>query len=144
MSFSLDVNVFLYAANAADPLHSKAVNFLAKCFSGPDLVILTYPTILGFLRISTHDRVFPKPLTPDVALANIKAFLAAPHVKLVSEEDGFLDVYTQVTHPFPVRGNLVPDAHIAALLKQHGVGTIFTNDADFRKFSFLRVKNPFA
>jgi predicted nucleic acid-binding protein len=43
----------------------------------------------------------------------------------------------------PVRGNLVPDAHLAALLRQHGVTTLYTNDVDFRKFTFLTVVNPF-
>ena len=43
-----------------------------------------------------------------------------------------------------MRGNLVPDAHLAALLKQHGVRTLFTRDADFRKFRFLDVRDPFA
>jgi predicted nucleic acid-binding protein len=38
----------------------------------------------------------------------------------------------------------VPDAHLAALLRQHGVGTLYTNDRDFRRFDFLRVINPFA
>ena len=41
-----------------------------------------------------------------------------------------------------VRGNLVPDAHLAGLLRQHGVGTLYTADADFRRFDFLRVRNP--
>jgi predicted nucleic acid-binding protein len=37
----------------------------------------------------------------------------------------------------------VPDAHLAALLRQHGVATLYTNDADFKRSSFLRVINPF-
>ena len=53
-------------------------------------------------------------------------------------------VYREVTGSFPVRGNLVPDAHLAALLKQHGVRTLYTRDGDFRKFSFLDVRDPFA
>ena len=43
-----------------------------------------------------------------------------------------------------VRGNLVPDSHLAALLKQHDVRTIYTNDSDFRQFTFLDVRNPLA
>jgi uncharacterized protein len=43
-----------------------------------------------------------------------------------------------------VRGNLVPDAHLAALLRQHGIRTLYTNDSDFRKFSFPDVQDPFA
>jgi predicted nucleic acid-binding protein len=42
-----------------------------------------------------------------------------------------------------VRGNLVPDAHLAAILKQHGVRTLFTRDTDFRKFPFLDLRDPF-
>jgi uncharacterized protein len=37
----------------------------------------------------------------------------------------------------------VPDAHLAALLRQHGVGTLYTRDADFRKFTFLELRDPF-
>ncbi len=65
-------------------------------------------------------------------------------MRLLAEETGFLEVYREVTGGFPVRGNLVPDAHLAALLKQHGVRTLHTRDADFRKFPFLEVRDPFA
>ena len=41
-----------------------------------------------------------------------------------------------------VRGNAVPDAHVATLLRQHGVNRVYSTDADFRKFSFLEVINP--
>jgi uncharacterized protein len=65
-------------------------------------------------------------------------------VRLPAEDDGFLDVYREVSGSFPVRGNLVPDAHRAAILKQHGVRTLYTRDADFRKFAFLDARDPFA
>ncbi len=65
-------------------------------------------------------------------------------MRLLAEEDGFLDVYREVTGGFPVLGNLVPDAHLAALLKQHGVRTLYTRDADFPKFRFLEVRDPFS
>ena len=56
----------------------------------------------------------------------------------------FDEIYRQVTAHFPVRGNLVPDAHLAALLRQHGVRRLYTVDRDFRKFDFLQVDDPFA
>jgi predicted nucleic acid-binding protein len=37
----------------------------------------------------------------------------------------------------------VPDAHLAAVLRQHGVKVLYTNDVDFKRFSFLTVINPF-
>lgn len=47
-----------------------------------------------------------------------------------------------LTRSVPTRGNLVPDAHLAAVLSQHGVVTLYTHDRDFRKFSFLDVRDP--
>ena len=44
-----------------------------------------------------------------------------------------------------MRANLVPDAHLATLLRQHGVSTLYTNNVgDFTKFGFLDVRNPLA
>jgi predicted nucleic acid-binding protein len=65
-------------------------------------------------------------------------------VRALSEGEGFLEIYREVTAQFPVRGNLVPDAHLAALLRQHGVRRLYTVDRDFRKFDFLEVADPFA
>ena len=54
---------------------------------------------------------------------NVSALLALPHVRAVSELDGFAEAYTHVTGDLVVRGNLVPDAHLAAVLFQHGIRT---------------------
>ena len=98
---------------------------------------------MSYLRISTHSGIFSNPLTPDQALWNIESLLNLPHVKTISEEEGFLNIYRDVTDSFPVRGNLVPDAHLASILRQHGVRKIYTGDKDFLKFDFLDVMNPF-
>lgn len=47
-----------------------------------------------------------------------------------------------MTKDVPTKGNSVPDAHLAALLSQHGVVKLYTHDRDFRKFSFLDVRDP--
>ncbi len=60
----------------------------------------------------------------------------------LAEDEGFLDIYRAVTERAPVRGNLVPDAHLGGLLRQHGVGTLYTADSDFRRFDFLKLRNP--
>lgn len=52
--------------------------------------------------------------------------------------------YAHVTANTTVRGNLVPDAHVAAILFQNGVRTLFSNDRDFRKFESLELRDPFA
>lgn len=144
MSFACDVNVLLYASDSASPVHATARHFIEQAVARGDLFCLGWPTIMSYLRMATHPRIFDAPLTPAVALANVEALAGQPHVRLLGEEEGFLDVYREVAGAFPVRGNLVPDAHLAALLKQHGVRTLFTRDTDFRKFGFLDVRDPFA
>lgn len=66
-----------------------------------------------------------------------------PRVRMLSEGEGFLEIYREVTARFPVRDNLVPDAHLAALLPQHGVRRLYTVDRYFRKFDFVEVADPF-
>jgi uncharacterized protein len=134
----------MYASDSASPVHLTARRFLETAAAGDDLFCLGWTTVMSYLRMATHPRIFGAPLTPAEALANIDGLTGLPHVRLLGEEDGFLDVYREVTAEFPVRGNLVPDAHLAAILKQHGVRTLFTRDSDFRKFAFLDLRDPFA
>ena len=143
MSFAIDVNVLLYASDRGSPFAPRAAAFLAQCASGRDLFYLAWPTIMSYLRIATHAGIFSSPLSPDEATHNIQQLLDLPHVRTLGEDEGFWDVYCTVATAFPIRGNAVPDAHLAAVLRQHGVGTLYTNDADFKRFSFLTVVNLF-
>ena len=142
MSYAIDVNILLYASDSASAHHGPAVEFLERCASGREVCCLAWPTVMGYLRMSTHPAIFGAPLSPDEAMTNMEGLLELPHVRVLSEEEGFWDVYRQVTRGLAVRGNLVPDAHLAALLLQHDVRTLYTNDADFRRFEFLEVRNP--
>lgn len=142
MSFALDANILLYASDASSVFHDKARNFIATCASGSEVMCLTWPTIMAYLRIATHPSIFDLPLGVHDAMANVEALISLPHVRLLSESDGFWPAYRDATRGLAVRGNLVPDAHVATILRQHGVKTIYTNDADYRRFEFLSVKNP--
>lgn len=143
MSYSVDVNILLYASDQRSPRHVAAVRFLENRATDPDLFYVAWTTLMAYLRIATHPSIFTQPLSPAAALGNVEALLALPRVRVLAEAEGFLQIYREVTGAFPVRGNLVPDAHLAALLRQHGVRTLYTPDADFRKFSFLEVRDPF-
>jgi uncharacterized protein len=144
VSYSLDVNVLLYASDRSSDRHDRARRFVEACAAGPEILCLTWPTLMSYLRIATHPRIFAAPLSPDEAIGNVSALLGLPHVRAVSESEGFLDAYKHVTGETSVRGNLVPDAHIAAILFQHGIRTLYSNDRDFRKFPSIDVRDPFA
>ncbi|MFZ4394209.1 MAG: TA system VapC family ribonuclease toxin [Kiritimatiellia bacterium] len=142
MSCAVDVNILLYASDAASPCHTAAQKFLETFTRGPDLIYLCWPTIMGYLRMATHPAIFRHPLTQREAMANIEALLRLSHVRALSEGIDFWNVYRGVTDKTPTRGNLVPDAHLAAMLRQHGIRRLATHDRDFRKFDGLDVFDP--
>lgn len=143
MSETLDVNVFVYASNEDDVLHEPAREFIHQFATGPELVYLFWPMLMGYLRIVTHPAILPSPLSPADARDNVSDLLARPHVRTAGEADGFWDIY-RTTAAEPTRGNDVPDAHLAALMRQHGVGVIYTRDRGFRRFDGIDVRDPFA
>jgi hypothetical protein len=144
LSYSVDANLLLYASDRSSQHHAAAATFLASRAEDPDLFCLCWSTLIAYLRIATHPRIFANPLSPEDALSNVAALIELPRTRLLSEDEGFLGIYRAVTERMPVRGNLVPDAHLAGLLRQHGVGTLYTADSDFRRFDFLHVRNPLA
>jgi toxin-antitoxin system PIN domain toxin len=143
VSYSLDVNILLYASDRSSSRHQEALQFLEARAADPDLLCLAWPTLLSYLRIATHPRIFTQPLSPNEALVNIESLTGLSRTHVICEEENFLSVYREVTRGFTARGNLVPDAHLAALLRQHDIRTLYTTDSDFRKFEFLDVRNPF-
>jgi toxin-antitoxin system PIN domain toxin len=143
MSFGIDVNILLYASDKNSPHHSKAASFLENCANGGEVFCLAWLTLTSYLRIATHPAIFVRPLSHDDALRNVETLVASPMCRVVGEEDGFWVVYRRLTSEVPTRGNLVPDAHLAAVMLQQGVVRLYTHDRDFRKFSALRVIDPF-
>jgi uncharacterized protein len=144
MSFSFDVNILLYASDSDSPHFERAKSFIESCIAKQEIFYLAWPIIMSYLRIATHPSVFNHPLAPAEAMANIETLLNLPHARLLAEGEGFWEIYRAVTKEVATRGNSVPDAHLAALLRYHGVKTVYTHDRDFRKFPFLDVKDPLA
>ena len=142
MSYSIDANLLLYASDRSSPQCGRALEFLASRSDDGDLLCMTWPSLMAYLRISTHPYIFHSPLTPSEAWENIRSLLDLPRCRVINEEESFSMDYTHVTQGIIVRGNLVPDAHIATILRQHGVNRIYTADTDFLKFRFLEVINP--
>jgi uncharacterized protein len=136
--------VLLYASDRSSDRHEPARRFVETCAAGPETFYLTWPTLMSYVRIATHLRIFAAPLSPDDALGNVATLVGLPHVRVMSELDGFLDAYRRVAGDMSVRGNLVPDCHVATILFQHGVRRLYTNDRDFRKFESLDVRDPFS
>jgi toxin-antitoxin system PIN domain toxin len=143
MRFLVDTNILLHAANSASPFHRAARAFLDRQLRDRVSWCTTWPILYEFLRVSTHHRVFPKPLKAQQSLAFIEALINREEVVLLSATDRhrstLASVIDEVGHP---SGNLFHDIHTATLMREHGVSEIITADTDFLQFHFLRVTNP--
>jgi uncharacterized protein len=142
MSASVDANVLVYADNLDDPAHGQARELIDRLSTGPDLLYLFWPTIFAYLRIATSPRILRDPISPSEAVRNIEGLLSLPHVVAPGEREGFWTTYL-ASGGSSARGNAVPDAHLAALMRDNGVRILYTRDSGFRRFEFLDVRNPF-
>lgn len=144
MTTTIDTNVLVYASDTGAPEHERAQALLEHLAAGPDLVVLLWPTLLGYLRIVTHPSICDAPLPFEVARGNVDALLSLPHVRAAGETAEFWSAFGRVTADVPVRGNLVPDAQVVTLMRTHGVHHIWSRDRDLRRFDAITVSDPFA
>lgn len=143
MSYTVDANLLLFASDDSGPFHDHASAFLGRMAHGYEIVYLFWPVFMAYLRIATHPSIFDSPLTPEEAMGNVERLLMRPHVQNPSEQDRFWLSYRRTADAASVRGNLVPDAHLVALMHENGVRTIWTHDRDFRRFDDVDVRDPF-
>ena len=91
MSYSVDVNLLVFASNEEASEQSRAIQFLEEREQDPDLFCLTWPVLCGYQRIVTHPSIFRNPLNPKEAWANVRNLLAWPRVRVLGEEESFAD-----------------------------------------------------
>jgi toxin-antitoxin system PIN domain toxin len=141
---ALDTHVLVYALRAETPFHTRARKLLGDLARGKKPWALAWPCIYEFLRVVTHPRVFLPPTPVDIALADLQILLDSPSLSMLGEGPSHWKQLRTMVIDGVARGNLVYDAHIAALLSEHGVTEFLTSDRDFTRFPGLRVRNPFA
>jgi len=139
----LDANLLLYAVNEGADRHEAAREWLTEQLNGVRRVGLPWQSIAAFLRIATHPRAFPRPLSPGTAWARVADWLAAPVAWIPSPGPEHARIVGELVTAHDVAGNLVPDALLAALAIEHGL-TLCSVDTDFARFRGLRWENPLA
>jgi len=143
VSRTLDVNVLMYAADEMSDRHQRARALLDHVATSPSITYLFWPVLLGYVRMITHPAIVATPLAPNTAIQDVNNLIERPQIVVTGERDRFWATFKRVTAPVAPRGPLVPDAHVVALMGEHGVTTIWTNDRDFRKFDEITVRDPF-
>ena len=141
---ALDTNVLVFGQIRRAPQHERALSALRECSEGAAAWAIPWPCIYEFLRVVTHPRVYHPPVPGELALSNLRAILASPLLVLLSETARHAEIMDTVVRTSHVTGNLIHDAHIAALCIENGVTELVTGDRDFHRFPGLQVVNPFA
>jgi toxin-antitoxin system PIN domain toxin len=140
---AIDTNILVYARREESAHHGAAARLLRGLAEGERPWALPWPCIYEFLRVVTHPRVFDPPTDLEAALVDLESLLDSPALVLLGEGPAHPSHLRRVVRAGRAVGNLVHDAHIAALALEHGVRELWTTDGDFSRFPGLRVRNPF-
>ncbi|TAG11543.1 MAG: PIN domain-containing protein [Verrucomicrobia bacterium] len=136
-----DANLLLYACDESSPFHANASDWWQHLMEGSTPVILLPPVVFGFVRISTHPRIYSDPLSVAEASAHVRSWLARKHVRL---HDMLLDDVEKalaLLESAGTAGNLTTDAQIAAVALRLDA-KVHTADLDFGRFAGVSFRNP--
>lgn len=139
----VDVNILIYSSFRSLAHHDPARGWLEQQLAGSAAVALPWSSLLGFLRLATNARMFERPLTMADAWQQVTMWLAAEPTWTPGPTERHAEVLGNLLAAPGVHGNLVPDAHLAALAIEHGL-TLCSSDSDFARFPGLRWINPIA
>ena len=137
----VDANLLIYAKFSDFPQHAPARALLESALNSGGRVGLPWPTLLAFLRIATNPRLFDRPLSIAHAWEQVGEWIDHPRVWIPQPIDGHVEALSSLLRSTGATGNLVPDAHLAALAITHGL-TLCSADSDFARFTDLEWENP--
>lgn len=138
-----DVNLLLYAIDAEAKVHERARAWLEDTLSGTEEVGFAWAVLLGFARLSTNPRIYEDPLPVDEAFDFIDGWLDQPVATVVEPTSRHAAILRELLEPLGAGGNLISDAHLAALAIEHGA-ELCSRDNDFARFSGVRWVDPLA
>jgi len=137
----VDVNVLVYAHRLEAARHGEYLEWLDVARADDEPLGLSDAVLSGFVRIVTHPRVFRDPTPLIVALEFADALRAAPAAVAIAPGPRHWPIFEQLCRTTEARGNLVPDAYLAALAIEQGT-TWYTCDRSFARFPGLRWEHP--
>lgn len=136
-----DVNVLVYAHREAAPEHAAYHKWLESVLASDEAFSMAETVVSSFLRVVTHPQAFDPPSTMDEALAFANFILGRPRCVRVRPGPDHWDIFARLCRSGGVKGNLVPDAYLAALAIEHGCELV-TADRGFARFPGLRWRHP--
>lgn len=136
-----DVNVLVYAHREDAPYHDACLEWLQGVVNADEAFGLSEFVLSGFVRVATHPKVFKTPSSIADAIAFANQLRDQPNCVLVKPGPRHWDIFTRLCLDSGVKGNLVPDAYLAALAIESGCEWV-SSDRDFSRFKGLRWRHP--
>lgn len=137
----VDANLLLYAEDSLSEHHKVAQAWWDEQLSGAGPVCLCWPVLNAFLRIGTNARLHQRPLTLKEAGQRVQSWLDQPSVRLIQPTEQHWPLFQKMLREGNASGNLVSDAHLAALAIEHNC-VLHSTDSDFARFRSLKWVNP--
>ena len=137
----IDANILVYARVSSFGQHDRARDWLDRQLNGLARIGLPWASLLAFLRLVTNPRIFERPEPIAEAWDQVMGWLACSAAWIPEPTERHPELLAQLIALQGVHGNLVPDAHLAALAMEHGL-TLCSTDGDFARFPGLRWLNP--
>jgi len=136
-----DLNLLIHAYNAGSRDHVAARTWWEGCLNGEQPIGLSWTVLLGFLRLTTRAVIQARPLSIAQATAIERAWLARQPVQVLHPGDRHSQILFGLLEHLGVSGNLVTDAHLAALAIEYQA-ELHSTDTDFARFPGLHWRNP--
>ena len=139
----VDANVLIYAVNGSgdDDRYRDSRAWLEQSLVGVEVVGFSWIVVLAFIRLTTKIGLFPNPLTVAQANECVRLWLAQPAAVMVEPTARHFDVLAGLLNQVGTGGNLVSDAHLAALASEHDA-TIVTYDTNFVRVAGVASSTP--
>lgn len=137
----VDANLLIYASSEASPFYPAASDWLVSVLSADEPVRMPWSSIHAFLRVATHPSLSDPPMTSARTVEIVHSWLSHPNVTIIEPGPNYWPILHRLVLETPARGNLITDAHLAALAIEHDA-TVYTTDRDFRRFRGVRVTYP--
>ena len=136
-----DVNVLVHAYREDAPRHATVRAWLDELVHSDRAFAVSDLVLSGFLRVVSHPRIFAPPTPIEQALEFAEALRSQPNCIVLAPGERHWSIFTRLCVEGDARGNLVPDAYLAALAIESG-SELVTTDRDFARFDDLDWRPP--
>lgn len=136
-----DVNVLVLAHRSDQDDHEPVRVWLEDEINSDQPFVLADIAVAGFLRIVTHPRIYRHPTPLLTAIAFVDGLVEHPTCIAAAAGARHWTILRELLADADARGNLVPDAHLAAIAVEHGA-TVATRDRGFARFLRVRWFDP--